>query len=159
MNQKKVKTGFLLLMLGVGYIHAQEAVPAAGGGSSGSNGEMSYSIGQVVYSANSSSSGSINQGVQQPYDISTSSTKEEVENIKLSVFPNPTNDKLKLNIEKVDFLGYSYELYSVQGKIIKKEDINSTLIEIPMHNLDASTYILKVRSKDAVVKTFRVVKN
>lgn len=159
MNLNKTKTGLVFLMFSMGYIHAQEAVPATGGDASASNGTMSYSIGQVVYTAGSGSTGSMNQGVQQPYDISTNSITEESDDMSLSVFPNPTKDVLTLNIEKTDFSGYSYELYNNQGKLIKMEDIQTNHVDIPMQTLNAATYILKVKSTDEVVKSFRVIKH
>ncbi|MEX2485404.1 MAG: T9SS type A sorting domain-containing protein [Brumimicrobium sp.] len=142
----------------MGSIHAQEAIPATGGDASGSNGTLSYSIGQVVYTAGSSSTGSINQGVQQPYDISTNSIEEESDDISLSIFPNPTKDVLKLTFDKTDISEYKYELYNSQGKLIKQEDINANQVNIPMQNLDAATYFLKVKSSSQIVKSFRVVK-
>ena len=68
---KKLRTmliGFCVFGYGIAT-QAQEAVSAAGGNASGSGGTASYTIGQVAYTTNSSASGTITQGVQQPYEI------------------------------------------------------------------------------------------
>ncbi len=72
--------------------YAQQAVPASGGDAVGSGGSSSYTVGQVLYTTNSGANGSVAQGIQQPYEISTLVGLEVTEiNLKLSAYPNPTN--------------------------------------------------------------------
>ena len=70
MRIKKLKL-ITLLLLGVGLtgLQAQQAIPASGGNASGSGGSASYSVGQVIYSKNTGTNGSVAQGIQQPYEI------------------------------------------------------------------------------------------
>ncbi len=159
MNLNKTKTGLLLLMFGMGCVHAQEAVPATGGDASGSNGSVSQSIGQVVYTAGTGTNGSINQGVQQPYSISSASITEASKDILLSAFPNPATDVLTLSFEDTDISGYSYAMYNHQGQLIQREEITSNQTVIPMQGLTAATYILNVTSVNEVVKTFTIIKH
>lgn len=159
MNLNKTKVGLFFLTVSMGYAHAQEAVPATGGDGNGTNGSVSYSVGQVVYTAGSGTNGFINQGVQQPYDISTNSIEDGMDNILLNVFPNPTKDVLILSIDDTDFSGYSYELYNTQGQLIRQEDVVTHQVNIPMHELNSATYILKVRSTDDREKSFTIIKH
>jgi hypothetical protein len=46
---------------------AQTSVNGAGGEATGSNGQMSFSVGEIVYTTMNNSSYSIAQGIQQPY--------------------------------------------------------------------------------------------
>lgn len=63
MKQKKI--ALCVLMLGIGISsHAQQSINSAGGDASGGSGSVAYSIGQTFYSSSSSSTGSIEQGVQ-----------------------------------------------------------------------------------------------
>lgn len=73
---------------------SQNAIPATGGNASGSGGSVSYSVGQVTYLINTGTSGSVAQGVQQPYEISVVTGIEEASGIELefSVYPNPASD-------------------------------------------------------------------
>ena len=65
----RIVISFWLLVLPL-YIYAQESTVASGGNGTGEGGSVSYSLGQVSYSSNSGSNGSITEGVQQPYDVS-----------------------------------------------------------------------------------------
>ena len=69
MKHKKTMTSFAFLLLGLGGLQAQESPTAAGGEATGSGGTASYSIGQVVYTTNTGTNGSVAQGVQQPFVI------------------------------------------------------------------------------------------
>jgi hypothetical protein len=70
---KYLKKSFIpcLLMMFIGIkainIQAQETVSTSGGNASGSGGSASYTIGQVAYTSNTSSAGTVSQGIQQPY--------------------------------------------------------------------------------------------
>ena len=66
---KKVVLAILIVIVGFPLI-AQEAIPAAGSNAIGSGGSVSYSVGQVVYTINTGTNGSVAEGVQQPYEIS-----------------------------------------------------------------------------------------
>ena len=77
---------------------SQEAIPASGGDASGVGGTLSYTVGQLVYTNNSGNNGSVAQGVQQPYEISTT-VGIEITNISLDfiAYPNPTSSNIVLN--------------------------------------------------------------
>ncbi|MEJ1770464.1 hypothetical protein, partial [Escherichia coli] len=59
-----------LLFFGIssGVLKAQESINTSGKTLSSVNGNISYTIGQIVYTTNSSSAGVISQGVQQPLE-------------------------------------------------------------------------------------------
>ena len=46
---------------------AQNIIPASGGNATGSGGTVSYTVGQIVYVTDTGNTGSVIQGVQQPY--------------------------------------------------------------------------------------------
>jgi hypothetical protein len=48
-------------------LNAQTSVNCAGGEATGSNGQMSFSVGEIVYTTMNNASYSIAQGIQQPY--------------------------------------------------------------------------------------------
>ena len=90
-----------MLVLILTEMRAQEAMTTSGSNASGDGGAVSYTLGQVVYTTNTSSTGTITQGVQQPYEIMVISGIEEITGISLecTVFPNPVKDLLKLKFE------------------------------------------------------------
>jgi hypothetical protein len=71
MKYKKLNlVSILLLGLGLTALQAQEVIPASGGDASGGGSSVSCSYGQMVYSINTGTNGSVAEGVQQPYEIS-----------------------------------------------------------------------------------------
>ncbi len=85
-------------LLWAGFAQAQESTNASGGDATGTGGTASYSVGQVVYTTNTGSTGSVAQGVQHAYEIFTLGIKETELNISLTAFPNPTTENLTLQI-------------------------------------------------------------
>lgn len=153
------------LTLSLTTLQAQTSVNATGGDASGDGGSASYSVGQVVYNANTGTNGSVTQGVQQPYEISEVTSIEDAEGIRLSVlaYPNPTADYLQLKVESEMLKDLSYQLYDMSGKMLQSEKISGSETQIDMSNLVTATYFLKVKAKmqgiaSQEVKTFKIVK-
>jgi len=70
MRDKKLKLILMLLLTACFTgVSAQEAVLATGADAAGSGGKVSYSVGQIAYTSQTGSNGSVTQGVQQPYEI------------------------------------------------------------------------------------------
>jgi len=162
MRHKKVKLSVILLLgLGLTGLQAQEAIPASGGNASGSGGALSYSVGQLVYTTNTGTSGSVAQGVQQPYEISEVTGIEEVKGITLqcSAYPNPATDYVKLKVENYETKNLTYWLYDINGKLLESKKIDGSETFINMEILVPATYFLKVIDNNKEVKTFKIIKN
>lgn len=158
MKHKKTITSVAFLLLGLGGLHAQETVIPTGGEATGTGGTASYSVGQVVYTTNTGTNGSVAQGVQQPFEISTTTGINETSiNIELSVYPNPTTNYLTLKVEKTE--GLTFQLYDLQGKVITNKKVNSATTTVAMENLPTATYFLNVVKNNQIVKTFKIIKN
>ena len=154
----------VLLYIGLVKLQAQEAISATGGNASGSDGSVSYSIGQVFISANSGSNGIVAQGVQQPYEISVISRLEDISGINLccSAYPNPTNSFLTLLVESknnIDISNLTYILYDISGNILDVKKIIGDETILSMENLFPSTYFLKITDNSKEIKIFKIIKN
>jgi hypothetical protein len=68
---------FVAFLLRFNTALAQETATGTGGDATGTGGTSSYSVGQILYTTNTGTNGSINQGVQQPYEISIVTEIEE----------------------------------------------------------------------------------
>ncbi|MGM0566675.1 MAG: T9SS type A sorting domain-containing protein [Bacteroidota bacterium] len=182
MRHKRLKlSAVILLVLGLTGLHAQESVNASGGDASGSGGSIGYSVGQVVYTANSGTTGSAAEGVQQPYEISVLTGLEEAKGISLSLmaYPNPTTDNITLVFDNsvktsYDLSQLSYQLYDMNGKLLQNEKITGNQTSVDMSNLIPATYFVKVIHENRgvhhvkynevvatqfnVVKTFKIIK-
>ena len=114
---KKILIPLCLFSYGI-VLQAQQTISAAGGNATGTSGTVNYTVGQVAYITNTDSSGTITQGVQQPYEIFPNGIREaEGISLECSVFPNPTSEFLKLKIENYKFENLSYHFYNMNGKL------------------------------------------
>ena len=162
----RVKLSALLLLgLGLTGVEAQESVNASGGNASGSGGSASYSVGQIVYTTNTGTNGSVAQGVQQPFEISTVTGIEEAKGINLTVsaYPNPASDYLTLSISEFDISNLSYQLFDIQGKLLRSAKITGNQTNIVMSNLVPATYFVKIVKTQGVasqqeIKTLKIIK-
>ena len=162
MKHKRLKlSAILLLGLGLTGLQAQTSVNATGGNASGSGGSASYSVGQLAYTTNTGTNGSVSEGVQQPFEISVVTGIEEAKGINLSVtaYPNPTTDYLTLSIADFDASKLSYQLYDMNGKLLQNEKITGNQTSIVMSNLVPATYFVKVIQGNKEFKTFKIIKN
>jgi len=143
----------------VGLANAQESVNAAGGNASSSSGSVSYSVGQVVYKQKAGTTGNITQGVQHAYEIYNVGIKENIFNISLKAFPNPTTDVLNLTIKNFKNQKLAYSLYSSNGKLIEQGKIENQLTKIDMNKFVSATYIMQVyNSKKDKIQSFKIIK-
>jgi len=160
MNVKLLKLSTILLLgFGLTGLQAQTSINATGGDASGSGGAVSYSIGQVVYTISTGTTGSVAHGVQQPYEISVE-TGIEVTEINLSViaYPNPTSNYLQLSVENVNLKDLSYQLYNINGKLLQTNELASTETQIDISSYAAATYFVKVIQGNNELKTFKIIK-
>ena len=156
-KKNKLFVSFLLcIALSTGY--AQEATITSGGNALGNGGTMAYSVGQIVYTTNNGIGGSVNQGVQQPYEIFTVGIKETVLNILLTIFPNPTATNLTLQVSDFTNENLTYQLLDMQGKFIETAHITASQMQINMDNLPAATYLLNVTQENKQVQAFKIIK-
>jgi hypothetical protein len=159
--KKLVVSAAFLIGLGLTALQAQESINAAGGNATGTEGSVSYSVGQVVYTTNTASNGySVSEGVQQPFEVMVVSGIEEANgiNLSLTVYPNPTTDKLTLSISEFEISNLSYQLYSIQGKLLQNEKITEKQTSISMSDLMPANYFVKVLQGNKEVKIFKIIK-
>ena len=159
MSHKKINLTALLLGLVI-ITQAQQVTNATGGNASGSGGSVAYSVGQAVYTAYIGSNGSIAQGVQQAYEISSISGVEDYQiNLSMHAYPNPTTDYLTLKVESKNLQDITYQLFDLNGKLIESEKISHATETICVENLPSATYVLKVNKNNKEIKTFKIIKN
>ena len=155
-----IKTITLFALFAGFTIHAQQTTTATGGDASGSGGTVAYSVGQIVYTTNIGTIGSVAQGVQQPFEISVVlGIDNNAINLEVTAYPNPTTNYLTLNIGNTEISTLNFQLYDITGKLIESKKIKSSIETIDMENLPTATYFLKVADNNKEVKTFRIIKN
>ena len=146
-------------LLWAGLAQAQVSANASGGDATGSGGTVAYSVGQVVYTTNTGSTGSVAQGVQHAYEIFTVGIKETALNISLTAFPNPATENLTLQISDYNNEQLSYQLFDMQGKLLSYGQITAQQTLIDMNGLPSATYYINVvNQENKKVQSFKIVK-
>jgi len=160
---KSVYKVFCILTLcfcGFTHLQGQQAVVATGGTATGSGGSVTYTVGQVAYQTYTGSSGSVAQGVQQPWEISTPVAVEDTEDISLlmNVYPNPTSGAFKLVVGTLENRNLRFRLYDMNGVLIQDQKIDSEETEIFLQNISSSIYFLKIMDSNREIKVFKMIK-
>jgi len=148
-----------LLSFSVNAQTSHQVLSATGGDASGSGGTVAYSVGQIVYSTSTGTTGSVAQGVEQAYEISSVGIKETALNISLSIFPNPTNDFLTLKVEDYNNEALSYYLIDEQGKLVLNQQITNQDTQVAMSTLARGAYFINVLQANKKIQTFKIIKN
>ena len=148
-----------LLTIGLSCLYAQQAVLTASGNITGSNGSVTYSVGQVAFLTNTGTTGIITEGVQQPFEILIMEGIEEKGiTLECSVFPNPAGDFVKLKTDRHEIRNLSFRLYTLTGVLLQNNLIAGSELSIPMDGLVPGTYFLTVIENDNVLKSFKIIK-
>jgi hypothetical protein len=159
-NMKTKQLFFLFSFLFFLKANAQQSLNTAGGDATGSNGKISYTIGQIDYVSVTGSTGSVSQGVQQPFEIFTLGT-DDFPTIILQaiVYPNPTTSNINLIIENYSIDNLRYNLYDIQGRSIFSQKITHQETNITLEKLQSANYFLQVLDNNKTLKTFKIIKN
>lgn len=140
-------------------IHAQEALLASGDDASGNKGTVNYSVGQVAYSTNSGTNGTVTQGVQQAYEIYVTTGVEETGiNLSVSAYPNPVTYNLKLFVKTIHESSLAYQLFDMQGILLQTQKVTDNETQIDMSNYVPSTYFVRIINQNQLIKEFKIIK-
>lgn len=153
---------FLLLLIPM-MVNSQNSVNTAGGAVVGTNGSVSYSIGQTFYGESIGSTGLASEGVQQPYEIFEIGIHDfDAVQLNCMVYPNPTSDYLILKINDDSFaeLSLSYSLFDVTGKVLLTSSIVESETTIELSNFPTQTFFLNIiqKSNNKSIKSFKIIK-
>lgn len=149
----------LSLLIGP-FSYGQANTVSSGGNNSGSGGSVSFTVGQIDYTSQSGTSGNVNQGVQQPYEIFAVSGIDELGyGISLTVGPNPTTDKLILTVQNPEQSELSYSLTDNNGKIVLSKVKLQQTAEIDLSTYPVGMYQLIVTNTSTTLKSYKIIKN
>lgn len=141
-------------------ISAQTSVSSAGGDAAGPGGSASYSVGQILYTFDNGTAGSVAKGVQQAYEISIVTGFASSEEIMLTgiVYPNPVSDFFILKIENYEPANLTFKLLDINGKLIETGRIRDKELQINMEDRLPGIYLLKIFDRQKEIKIFKIIK-
>ncbi len=138
---------------------AQQNTVASGGDYNGSNGTVSFSIGQIDYLNITNANGNVNQGVQQPYQILDNSVNQSDLNVNITIGPNPSSNELTVVADFTNMKDVSGYITEQNGKILKKKQILNINPSFDLKDLSSGTYFLIIEQNDQILKSFKIIKN
>lgn len=139
---------------------AQKSFNSSGGDISGAGGTVALTIGEVVYTTNSNSSGSVAQGVQHAYEILTLGQDDSNFSLFYNLFPNPTKGIITLEIRSFSIENLTYKIFDARGKLIYESQIYSCSTNINMNELASDIYILDIyKNNSDRIQSFKIIKN
>ena len=167
MNAKGSKKVILLLLgLALTTLYAQQTLNATGSTATGTGGSATYSVGQVAYETNTSAEGSVAQGVQHAYEIFEINEgpvqfRDTYKGISISVSAklSPNADLLLLQIPNLGASKVTFQLFTLQGKLVQSQDITQMQTDIDMSQLHPAAYFAKIMQGSVALKTFKINKN
>jgi hypothetical protein len=139
---------------------AQESVNSSGSDAIGSGGKVAYSIGQVVYTTNSTINGSVAQGIQQAYEIFSLGIVHSSLEFNVTIFPNPTSENITIELDDTFNQKLSYKFFDEKGSQLNEGKIVEYKTELNMKNLPSAIYILKILDQELeTIRSFKIIKN
>lgn len=152
---------YLFLIFTSSVITAQSNTTSSTNKITDTGGSINYTIGQVFYQSQSGSTGIISNGVQVPVETLTLSINDDIFlHFTANVYPNPTVKDVYLKIDNLDNSNLSYQLYSINGKLITKtKSIIEENTKIAMSQLPVNVYLLQIKSNKKIIRTFKIIKN
>ena len=149
----------LLLILKLTGVTAQEAILTSGTDATGTGGSVAYSVGQIAYTSEEGSSGSLTQGVQQSYEISIFTGVENKKiGLEISAFPNPTKNHLTITINNMELSNLTFQIFDASGRFLQKKKITDNHTTVNLRHYSSGTYFIKISKGNVELKNFKIVK-
>lgn len=150
----------LPVFLSVYTAKAQSNSVATGGDFSGAGGSIGFTVGQIDYKNQETSSGKFTQGVQQPIEIFNLGTDGPSDiQLYMAVYPNPSASTVYLDIGGLASLDLEYTLMDIHFRKIYSERITLAQTPISVERLANATYLLRVAKDKKPLKTFKIIVN
>jgi len=152
MKQKRLIL-IIVLFSAIISTKAQEVASSSGDYQETSNGSLSWTIGEPI-TETATNGNVLTQGLQQS-GITVTNITEINTNINVSIFPNPTNEFVK--IVSSEDRDYRVNLYNLDGKLLLKERSDNTKIKINMTPYASGIYLLKI-TNNTEINTYQIIK-
>ncbi len=140
----------------------QQGVVSTGGDIQSPSGSVAFSIGQTAYHIIDGETGSVHQGLQQPYSFTIVGIEDLREDIAIRLYPNPAvgfvNVQLTLPAVGLKQDQFTARLYDFNGKLILDQALTNDVNTIPIDQLSSALYLLQVWKGGTFIKSFSLTK-
>jgi hypothetical protein len=155
------KTLLLFVSLACKFSIAQSLAPQviSTSGTSFNDGvsQLDWTLGEPAAQTFDNGSNLLTQGFEQP-QLTVTAVNAPAADFELSIFPNPAVDYLQLHFGQLKD-AVTVELYTTDGKLLFSRQYSESDMKIAMNEYAAGTYLLAVKNKRSVTKSYRIIKS
>lgn len=90
-------------------------------------------------------------------DVMTNVNKTYVPDVKIKVSPNPFSTSTMFEIEGREYRELIFDLYDLQGKLLRRERHNGNKFEFYRNHLTAGMYFYTIRSREQIITTGKLL--
>ncbi len=149
----------LVLLLSFNSARTQEVIASGSGNASGTDGSVTFTVGQTVYQTKPGTTGTVSEGVQQPCEILYFyGIEDNGITLKYSVSPNPAESFIRLLIEDRDPVHFSCQITDLRGVTILDQKISGKETMIPLESLPSASYFLRISENDKPITVYKIIK-
>ncbi len=99
------------------------------------------------------------EAVVSTNSVDSLSSLETIVDADVEIYPNPTQSKISVNINKTDLSDVNVELYDIKGKLVFMQNFNSSQFDCNINNLSKGTYIVRIKdSNNKIIATSQIIK-
>ena len=124
-----------------------------------SSGSLSWTLGELVIETLWETDFILTQGFQQSKLTVTAIDDLQTSGIELSVYPNPANNFLSIEVKTDKQRDLLLSLYDLNGKLILQKKITGSKQTVQMQNYKSAIYILKISEGNKKIMTYQIVKH
>lgn len=148
----------ILYGLSFGQEISRSVLASSGGDLTNSSAQLSFTLGEPLSGTCAVSTCYLNLGFQQVY-IEVSSLNPEKKMFELSVYPNPVNSFLNIEIDEPTNGQYNAVLLDLNGKKVGEYNLYKGILTLDVEELPQSIYILQIYNNTGNMQTFKLIKN
>lgn len=136
---------------------AQQGVVSSGGDILSPNGSVAFSIGQIAFVSISGESGSVNPGIQQPFQFDPVATNDFRRDYFLNLYPNPANQVLFLRVSTDEGISEAQNLfarvYDVKGNLLIIQRLRHDITTLLISELPEALYFVQVWQANTFIQS------
>ncbi|MFN8321901.1 MAG: T9SS type A sorting domain-containing protein [Chitinophagales bacterium] len=165
MKKKVLVLVFVVTVLAGSYAQSieRQVIGSSGGYSVQTNISASYTVGETVIQTAAAGTILLTQGFQQP-DNQTVGIVDVVNNIQISAYPNPTTDKVIVEINAEAESQFSFQVFNALGQLVLLPTSLQQTGRVAVHQFDFSllspaSYFIAINSNHLhFTKTIQITK-
>jgi hypothetical protein len=139
-------------------VSAQQVVAPAGHFHENTHGSVCWTLGETIIHAFAGSQYQITQGFQQGIVSVSTYAGNLLPGIEITAYPNPTRDLVIISIQKPTDNQLVYELFGINGNVLKRDILEIPETKIGFDHLLPGTYFIRIIQDIHLIKTFKIIK-